>query len=240
MIELRKMSLKSSLLKRYNAFTLAEVLITLGIIGVVAAMTIPTLVQNYQKTQYVASLKKAYSTISGAIKQLTTDSGCVGDLRCTDLFASTVTTTTFGDELVKYMSVAKNCRDSASTFSAGGCKDVHNVYWDGSGSTYGNLAYAFITADGMSFEFAPYTDNCSASEYDTTKKVCTIVRIDVNGAKKTNACGRDYFFFTILEDGTIYPYRGVPDAAHSYLCTYQTSNDSCAGRIIADGWVMNY
>ena len=39
-----------------KSFTLAEVLITLGIIGVVAAMTIPTLISNYQKKEYVARL----------------------------------------------------------------------------------------------------------------------------------------------------------------------------------------
>lgn len=41
-----------------NAFTLAEVLITLGIIGVVAAMTLPTLIANYQKQVYANGLKK--------------------------------------------------------------------------------------------------------------------------------------------------------------------------------------
>ena len=42
------------------AFTLAEVLITLGIIGVVAAMTIPTLMQKYYEKQTVAKLKETY------------------------------------------------------------------------------------------------------------------------------------------------------------------------------------
>ena len=41
------------------AFTLAEVLITLGIIGVVAALTIPTLIQKYEKQVYITQLKKA-------------------------------------------------------------------------------------------------------------------------------------------------------------------------------------
>ena len=49
---------------RKSAFTLAEVLITLGIIGVVAAMTLPTLVGNYKKAQTVSQLKKVYSVLS--------------------------------------------------------------------------------------------------------------------------------------------------------------------------------
>ena len=50
-----------------KGFTLAEVLITLGIIGVVAALTMPTLMSNYRKHQTVTQLKKAYSEISQAI-----------------------------------------------------------------------------------------------------------------------------------------------------------------------------
>ena len=49
-----------------SAFTLAEVLITLGIIGVVAALTIPSLIQKYEEKQTVSQVKKAYSEISQA------------------------------------------------------------------------------------------------------------------------------------------------------------------------------
>ena len=50
-----------------NAFTLAEVLITLGIIGVVAAMTLPTLIQNNKNKEVEARLKKVYSVMNQAI-----------------------------------------------------------------------------------------------------------------------------------------------------------------------------
>ena len=52
--------------KRF-AFTLAEVLITLGIIGVVAALTMPTLITKYQKKATAAKLKNAYSTLQNAV-----------------------------------------------------------------------------------------------------------------------------------------------------------------------------
>ena len=54
---------------RKAAFTLAEVLITLGIIGVVAAMTLPTLIQNYKRKEATTRLKKGYSVLSQAITQ---------------------------------------------------------------------------------------------------------------------------------------------------------------------------
>lgn len=49
-------------------FTLAEILITLGIIGVVAAMTIPTLIANINGNRYRAQFKKSISTISQAAR----------------------------------------------------------------------------------------------------------------------------------------------------------------------------
>ena len=57
------------------AFTLAEVLITLGIIGMVAALTIPALIANYQKTVLKNQFKHAYSLVSQAIRQVEVNNG---------------------------------------------------------------------------------------------------------------------------------------------------------------------
>ena len=58
-----------------RAFTLSEVLITLGIIGVVAAMTIPTLITNYQKRQTALGVKKAYTELNQIVRMATADYG---------------------------------------------------------------------------------------------------------------------------------------------------------------------
>ncbi len=58
-----------------TAFTLAEVLITLGVIGVVAAMTIPTLVNSYHEKQRITQLKKAYSVLNQAFTMAVADYG---------------------------------------------------------------------------------------------------------------------------------------------------------------------
>ena len=62
---------------KHAAFTLAEVLITLGIIGVVAAMTIPTLVQSYKKKVVETKLVKVVSMMNQAIKFSTIENGDV-------------------------------------------------------------------------------------------------------------------------------------------------------------------
>ncbi len=53
-------------MKNYSGFTLAEVLITLGIIGVVAALTMPSVINNYKEKETIAKLKKTYSVLSQA------------------------------------------------------------------------------------------------------------------------------------------------------------------------------
>ncbi len=60
-----------------KAFTLAEVLITLGIIGIVAAMTIPTLISKYQEKAYITQLKKSYSVLQNAFQLAIAEHGTV-------------------------------------------------------------------------------------------------------------------------------------------------------------------
>jgi len=49
------------------AFTLAEVLITLGVVGIIAAMTLPMLAENYQRRIVETRLKRFYTTFNQAI-----------------------------------------------------------------------------------------------------------------------------------------------------------------------------
>ena len=69
---------------RKKAFTLAEVLITLGIIGVVAAMTMPTLMANYRKSVVENKLKASYSIISNAVKMAEVENGMGFDFTISD------------------------------------------------------------------------------------------------------------------------------------------------------------
>ena len=61
--------------KNKKGFTLAEVLITLTIIGVIAAITIPNLMQSYKKHQVEVGIKEAYSILSNAIKLSESENG---------------------------------------------------------------------------------------------------------------------------------------------------------------------
>lgn len=81
-------------LMRGAAFTLAEVLITLAIIGVVAAMTLPTLIQNHQKQTYVNGLKKAVSVSQNMLKKMQADEGA-SSVGMTRLFSDGICKSSF-------------------------------------------------------------------------------------------------------------------------------------------------
>lgn len=101
-----------------SAFTLAEVLITLGIIGVVAAMTLPVLTQKYQKMVLKNQYKKVYSALSQAYSKAVFDIG--GDTGCVHVYEGKQNSTNtaseckaFGNELRKSLKFIKVCQGNA-------------------------------------------------------------------------------------------------------------------------------
>ncbi|MFA7658027.1 MAG: DUF6613 domain-containing protein [Candidatus Gastranaerophilaceae bacterium] len=220
-------------------------MIVLGIVGLVAEYTIPTLVADTQKQIYVASLKKDYSNWNQALIQMAADSGCIGDLSC---FFDSADLKTMGDKIVKYFKVIKNC----DTTTKGCYPNIVAYNFDGSsiGSGYDNLdTYRFITADGMSVQIGSADLGCGGFDYPLTR-LCMYLYVDVNGLKKPNTMGRDIFLFKIAADKGIalYPNGGIKSSYwKSYnVCDYGYNGGTdkrgiyCAGRIMDDGWQMKY
>lgn len=246
-------------------FTLAEVLITLGIIGVVAALTIPALIAEYQKTQYVTALKKFYVEFNQVLTKFAADSNCPGDLYCTGLFEGDtsnmdVYNNNVGDELMKYMKLNINGR-------AGGCypnpafldeNPYHNNY-DGSDTEQNSCwqGYQVTTIDGMNVKF--YFKGCKATgtwgrgvTHDLDQ-ICGTVDVDINGSKKPNTWGRDIFRFFIANGrgAKLYPCGGIDGDGFGNYWRDNNGNPQhcypgepngmlCAGRIMEDGWEMKY
>lgn len=238
-------------------FTLAEVLITLGIIGVVAAMTIPTLIANYQKTQYVSQLKKVYTTFNQALSQMAVDEGCPNDLKCTSAFDVGTTNDTFGDKIINYMKIVKNCKTTSDT----SCWSTQiSDKYDGSSSRndWGTGLYRVISADGTAYDIINYANNCGNSNWSNNKtnnmtQVCGLTYVDVNGpAKGPNNRGRDIFGFWITngKGALLYPLGGMDDKNGGVDNWWQSTLDCmpeggkwatrCTGRIMEEGWEMNY
>ena len=184
-------------MKRLKGFTLAEVLITLAIIGVVAAISIPSVISNSQQQEFKTGLRKAVSVLNSAI---TMNMAIEGESPYDNKELFTY--------LQRHMNVIKSTTDLSKIFTATGLQNA-----------------AFYTADGMRFEFREggadfshlplYESGVLACEKrtthclnvsqccfgcgsyglnnnvdDTTQPPCLIM-VDVNGDRKPNPQNAD-------------------------------------------------
>ncbi len=216
------------------AFTLAEVLITIGIIGVVAAMTIPSLLINLQDKQFKAMYKKYYSTLSQALLRNYEETG--------ESFSATKWTEMpfFICNVQKYMKVQATGIDCTQVYgrsepfgsyaqwpkTSNYSKLWHADYlWkDKKGrklhlnSTYKPLT--FVLLDGVMFNF-----NCIDS-----------ILLDVNGKKGPNVVGRDIYFLRFKKD-VVSPIASIKvgESYQTNACSQISTNPTI--RLTADNYV---
>ena len=191
--------------RKRAAFTLAEVLITLGIIGVVAAMTIPTLIQDHREKQRVTQLKKVYSVLSQAFVMAQAE---YGDIQTWD-YATTNTgekdengeaildesgSELFTDILKKYI---KQSGKTSHTFSRYLSLDGRNYSSSGS-SSLKNDYNKIYTADGAIIMIGWVNKDCGR-----TAAGCGDIEVFL--PEKTAKVGVSAFWFYITPNG-IKPY----------------------------------
>lgn len=177
---------------KIKGFTLAEVLLTLGIIGIVAAMTIPTLIKKYEEIQFKSAWRKAYSTIMNAQSSIMSDNG--GDLA--SAFASIAGSDNveqryddFQNIWSPYLKVAKTCKRNKTVTDGCYTGIMKALTDDYTVPNYGGGTYpSFVLQDGSVFVLFP--GGCG-----TGGGVCsdTYIFIDVNGSKSPNRFGKDIF-----------------------------------------------
>ena len=190
--------------KTFSAFTLAEVLITLGIIGVVAAMTMPTLMNQTNGAQYKAAYKKALSAISQAV----TLNVALDDVSFADTEVGTIGSDAAGTNgasvaslLKSRMNVVKVAKATEAGYGTSGEGDAAVSTFPGTVETcktYDNEAkkctatenvtpdtFMFFN-DGSMFAFKNAdVAGCTKDQAGTADKICAGV-IDVNGTKGPN------------------------------------------------------
>lgn len=193
----------NSNIKNLFAFTLAEVLITLGIIGVVAAMTMPVLIQKYQEKITANKLKKFESIMSQAFLMSTTENGTPDEW---GLDSSTeITEPVLSNKLVPYLQIIKDCGLKGGCFYNSMIKFMNNSNWANLSIPTGWGQMTFILADGSLVAANVVSSNCS-SERGTSKElknICALVYYDVNGSASPNIFGKDFFTFYLTKYGII-------------------------------------
>lgn len=196
-----------------DAFTLAEVLITLGIVGVVAAMTLPELTAKYKDKQTVSQLKKVYSSLNQAVQLAKEDNGPIESWDLVGFFSPEGAKNLI-EILTPYLKVTKYCSNRTEN-----C--VPDMYYYPDMKTYMNLnsdtrTGKAVLADGTIFMVRTRAKNCDDNTIAVEqikdqkfKNYCAWMLVDINGFKKPNALGRDLFAFNLFSSG-VYP-AGVPN-----------------------------
>lgn len=187
--------------QQYTAFTLAEVLIVLGIIGIVAEMTIPTLMSEFQGQVASVSLKKAYSTISQAYTMTSTDNGTP---ETWGLTAGASGSVIFAKKFTPYLKIVKDCGTGPGCFP-----DLIYKHYDNK-TDWGNMNQAtdfakFQLADGSLWSAYSYDPACNSGGGSTPalSSICGYFYIDINGAKPPNQVGKDFFLIYLTKYGMI-------------------------------------
>ena len=219
--------------RKKAAFTLAEVLITLGIIGIVAAITIPMLMTKYEKIRTVNQLKKTYSELSQAFKAVSEEN---------DLY-------TIGDNWQDRTAIVKALEPYIKILNvyADNSNGLNAMCYDGSIKSYNKGGqYGWLDTVGVSTPFSRKTAsikllNGACVGFDLYGQ-SRVVFIDINGSQsRPNLFGKDLFMFELTSNNSFIP-RGynLPYSEISSNCKKGGKGGFCAARIIRDGWKINY
>lgn len=199
-------------MKKSIGFTLAEILITLGIIGVIASITIPVLMQDIQDMQCKIAAKAAYSKASNAINLIKADNGTWDNqMSYIDFYTAfrsyfkTIDDVIGGDNYYRYIEAT----------------ETSPVYNNISGSYPGHTWYMnfeFLTVDGM-FWATSWWDDSSGLRFGIT--------VDVNGyGKKPNVYGRDVFMFQVINGSLLPMGAAVTELPANVFCNKETPGSS--------------
>ena len=234
---------------RRVAFTLAEVLITLGIIGVVAAITMPMVIQNYKKQVTVNKLKKVYSILGQVAQKSIADNGAIPIIEGETFDKNNIKEffDTYWLPYFKGVEVFKN-------FEKVNLNDNSAVYRMMNGqlseavifTSYADGRIFFSTSDGITIhinvmKWQPIYDN-DGNEIDSRAVFNTLqhVFVDINGIQPPNTFGKDVFWYTIdFKEGIVRPIGYT--RGYEYVNTEcPLDGTTCAAKIMQDGWKINY
>lgn len=212
-----------------KAFTLAEILITLGIIGIVASLTVPTIIQKQKEAETISALKKSYSTLSNAYIRAMQENGEIKYWGA--LVDDGANSKLLLDKLAVYMNVQKNCGNSVGCFAP-----VEHKTLNGGSDNYKSLnsttaCSKLILSDGTSVMLDVLSNLLEA-----------FVVVDVNGFKSPNQFGIDTFVFklstnTVLAEGVSRGNKSYsfPAACDKDSAVSQNNGRACTAWVLFNG-----
>lgn len=185
---------------KFTGFTLAEVLITLGIIGVVSAITMPALIKKYQEHVTVNKVKKLYSMVSQAVLLSISQNGPADEWNVSDDWTPQ-SAEEFASYIVPYLKIVKDCGTEAQCFDntdeIKNLNGIENRHIEGN-----NKYYKIILSDGTYMWIRGSASNYCKENQGYGAIVCGELAFDTNGAKEPNTLGKDIFVIPVAKHGT--------------------------------------
>jgi len=193
-------------------FTLAEVLLTLTIVGIVSSMVIPGVVQDTQNLHLKTAWKKEYASLSQATKRL-----------IMEYEIPSTSSATIMDGFGNYLNVAKKCTgtDYSCWHLAGYWKTIGNVPIS-SGLSY---TPAYILNDGSLVSWFNYSGGVCSSQAAVGTSICNVIVVDINGFKGPNKAGYDIFAATVFNNRLV-PNGPLTDYNDCNRASTSSSNTS--------------
>lgn len=220
--------------KKSFAFSLAEVLIALVVIGVVAAITVPVLFENYKKQETISRLKKAYSVISNGLRMSQTENGPFSSWEVgadmTDVEGY------FNKYWVPYFqNITKYNYAKDLGYEDNLCWKNINGKKIGWGVMTSDTRILFALADGTVVFYPRNTTDINGNPAYTR-----FFYVDINGSKKPNVIGKDVFMFYVVDYDNLKPYcYERNEAGINNNCKKSIDNvneNCCTAKIMYDGW----
>ena len=231
-----------SFFKRENkhfAFTLAETLIVMGVIGIVAALTIPNLNASTNDAEKVAKFKKTYAELNEAHNRAVAKYGPVATW-FTGITGREALSAKYIDRLTKFMKITKTCGSNES--AEVDCVTTLKKNYIPGGFSESPEYRSAILAGGSSFGVGIGSSTCTNSYSDKPSSrsiMCGYIYLDIDGPRKgKHTYGIDLFKLSVTKEGIM-----PADYSSSYLAKegYHCTNFGYAcGQWIMDHGNMDY
>ena len=230
---------------RKIAFTLAEVLITLGIIGVVAAMTMPSLITNYRVKETVSKLKKVNTTFNNAFLQAKEENGEISDWGLsnstldTDTDDGSIANSNYGRDkfleiLSRHLKTISMCK-----YSDNSCEVYRPTNLQGDIDNSDSYSNRLVLADGTIIGHLYLNNTACNTNWGSgaLSQSCGSFKVDLNGSKKPNMYGKDIFQFDITVNGIV-PSGIATDISGNNFEESCIKSDSRMNGVGCTGWVI--
>ena len=207
-------------MKKILAFTLAETLIVMGIIGIVSALTLPNLNSSTGEKEKIVKVKKIYQNLNDALGRAQAVYGPFEEWFINDT-TQNAKAKRFGDRITEFMKVSKNCgtETNKGCFSA---QNILNVKLTNLATSHdiSDTAYKIITADGTSISFL-----AGLWEF----------YVDIDGPNKgKNALGHDIYAYKFEGRPSVINTIYISSPFSTILSDVKNSGYSCST------WIINY